>query len=227
MLYCYNRFGLAFISGLHRNGKDLGLADVQSQLDIFAKGTKVSDLLHNYQLMNLIDHYAKHGKLTGIDRSLVTTKDLDAMLNLDNPETLGKGGAAPNGADYLMLRDGTKALAGSALKSFTFTGEAALPGSAGDPNDPTGGLFSAGDSPTPVDGWFVSLVGIDPKTNRVLVNSHAGFGWTADAKTLAAYRGYPQVVVVIAHDNHDDTNTAGEQHAQYTLKVNGKDPSGG
>jgi hypothetical protein len=221
MLYCYDRFGLGFISALHRDGAHVGLASVQAALDTYAKGTKVATLLHEFQLMNLIDHYAKHGTVIGIDRSVVTAKDLDAMLNLDNPAALGKDGAAPNGADYLLLRDGERVLPGSALRSFSISAAKTLAAPAGDPNDPTSILGGSSDTATPIDGWYISLVGIDPKTNRVLVNSHAGFDWTPDAKTLAAYRSYPQVVAVIAHDNTDDTNAAGEQHAVYTPKING------
>jgi hypothetical protein len=70
-----------------------------------------------------------------------------------------------------------------------------------------------------VAGWYVSLVGIDPKHNRVLVTSHAGSTWNPDAATLARYRGYPQVVAVIAHDDPTDSDAMTEQHAGYSLQA--------
>ncbi|HEX3613716.1 MAG TPA: hypothetical protein VHU88_18650 [Sporichthyaceae bacterium] len=214
MLYCFDRFGLPFMSALHRDGTDVGLADVQTQLDKFAPGTKVGDLLHQFQLMNLVDHYAKHGKVTGIDRSLVTAKDLDATLNLANPAAVGADGTAPNGADYLQLATG------SALQ-FAFTGNDKVNAAKADPNDPTSALGGGGTPPT-VDGWYVSLVGIDPKHNRVLVTSHSGSTWKPDAATLARYRSYPQVVAVIAHDDPTDSDSNTEQHAGYSVQGDAK-----
>jgi hypothetical protein len=213
MLYCYDRFGLGFISGLHRDGKHFGLADVQAQLDTFAPGTKVATLVHQFQLMNLLDHVVEHGKVRGIDPRLITAKDLDATLNLHNPAAIGKNGAAPNGADYLLLTDGARLSGGAALKSFVFTGDTTAA-----PPDPT--TTDAGKTPK-AEGWYVSLVGIDPRNHRVLVKSHAGPVWAPDAETLAAYRSYPQVIAVIAQDDTNDAKPAGEQHAPYTLKVNG------
>lgn len=220
MLHCYDRFGLGFISGLHRDGKNHGLAGVQAQLDKYAPGTKVETLLHEFQLMNLIDHYAKSGKLAGISRSLVTAKDLDATLNLDNPATHQAPGAPPNGADYLKLGPGSE------LKSLTFTGARTVIADVPEPDDPTAAL-SGLRVPGAVAGWYVSLVGIDPRTNRVLVTSNPGFTWTPDARTLAAYRSYPRVVAVVAHDDPTDSDPNTESYAHYTLAVNGNVQPGG
>jgi hypothetical protein len=214
MLFCYDRFGLDFMSALHRDGKDVGLADVQTQLDKFAGGLKVETLLHQFQLMNLIDHWAKNGKVEGIDRNLVTAKDLDATLNLENPAAIGTQGTAPNGADYVQLATG------QALQ-FAFSGNQKVNAAAADPNDPTSSLGGGGGEAPAVDGWYVSLVGIDAGRHRVLVTSHAGPTWTPDAATLAKYRSFPRVVAVIAHDDPTDNDNATEQHAGYSLKVNG------
>jgi len=224
LLYCYDRFGLPFISGLHLDGKNQGLAAVQAQLEKVAPGSKVVDLLHSFQLMNLVDHYAKRGKLSGVDRALVTARDLDARLNLANEAAYQMPGAAPNGADYVRLRDGDRMLSGSQLQSVSFTGEKMTIPAASDNSDPTAAL-SGPSGAASVEGWYVSLVGYDPKSNRVVVSSHAGFDWSPDAKTLAAFRGLPVVVAVVAHD--DIAEADGESYAHYHLKVNGKDQPGG
>jgi hypothetical protein len=226
MLYCFDRFGLGFMSGLHRDGKNQGLAGVQAQLDKFAPGTKVGDLLHQFQLMNLIDHYAKRGKVTGISRADVTAKDLDATLNLANPTSYDLPGAAPNGADYVQLRDASRMIAGSELKSVMFIGEKTVIPSPADPNDPTSALSGAPEAGA-VNGWYVSLVGIDAKGNRVLVRSHDGFDWTPDAKTLAEFRDFPVVVAVVSHADPTDSDPSTEAYAHYSLKVNGNVQPGG
>jgi hypothetical protein len=227
MLYCFDRFGLGFMTGLHRDAANQGLDGVQAQLDKFAPGLKVETLLHQFQLMNLIDHYAKHGKLTGVDRASVTAKDLDATLNLDNSAAYDLPGAAPNGADYVALRDGTRMLRGEELRSVAFTGEPTTIASGGGSSDPTSTLGGASSDAGAVSGWYVSLVGIDPRDNRVLVRSHAGSDWTPSARTLAEFRDYPQVVAVVAHDDPTDTDSSTEAYAHYGLKVNGNSQPGG
>jgi hypothetical protein len=227
MLYCFDRFGLGFMTGLHRDGKNQGLDGVQAELDKYAPGMKVATLLRQFQLMNLVDHYAKNGKVTGIDRALVTAKDLDATLNLDNPASYDLPGAAPNGADYVRLREGTRMLTGAQLHSLDFTGEKTVIPSANDPNDPTSGLSGSSGGAGAVAGWYVSLVGIDPKGNRVLIRSHDGFSWKPDDRTLAEFRSYPQVVAVVAHDDPTDNDPGTEGYAHYTLKANGNSQPGG
>jgi hypothetical protein len=221
MLYCFDRFGLGFMTGLHRDGDDQGLDGVQAQLDKFAPGLKVETLLHQFQLMNLVDHYAKHGTVIGIDRALVTAKDLDATLNLDNSAAYDLPGAAPNGADYVRLRDGLRMLPGAQLRSITFSGDRTVIPPPTDSGDPTAALSGGGGDAGAVAGWYVSLVGIDPRDNRVRVRSHAGFDWTPDPRTLAQFRDYPQVVAVVAHDDPTDGDPNTEAYAHYTLKVNG------
>ena len=103
-----------------------GLAGVQDQLDAFAPGTDVYDVVHDFQTMNLVDRALQPGgKLNGYSASKVTTKSLNAAVNLDNPAAYAKPGAAPNGADYVRLRRraGRCSPAGS-LDSVTFDGAA-------------------------------------------------------------------------------------------------------
>jgi len=213
LLYCRDRFGPGFVTGLHRDGEHSGLAAVQAQLERVAPGLRVPTLLHQFQLMNLLDRAARHSRVSGIDRSLVTARDLDAELNLANPAAIGSGGAAPNGADYVRLGPGR------ALRAMRFVGSPtvdAAPGSAADPAAQLAGLlpYSA-----PVSGWNVALVGIDARRHRVLVDSRPGFGWSADRGRLAAFADYPEVIAVISHDDPADTAVFGERHAHYALSV--------
>jgi len=130
-LFLYDRYGLDFISALHRDGRDQGLDGVQKQLNVRADYAKVYDVLHDFQLMNLVDRYvggAAGGTVTGRSRAAVTTKSLNATSNLLNPASYALPGAAPNGADYVGLR-GTDAtfLSGNQLNSVTFSGAKTLP----------------------------------------------------------------------------------------------------
>jgi hypothetical protein len=200
---------------------------VQAELDKYASGLKVETLLHQFQLMNLVDHYAKHGKVTGIDRSLVTARDLDATLNLENPAAYDLPGAAPNGADYVQLRDRNHMLAGADLHSLSFTGEKTVLPASTDQKDPTAALGGSGSDNAAVAGWYVSLVGIDPRSNRVLIRSHDGFSWKPDARTLAEFRDYPKVVAVISHEDPTDNDSGTEAYAHYQLNVNGDAEPGG
>ncbi|MDQ1621166.1 MAG: hypothetical protein QOE19_3735 [Actinomycetota bacterium] len=132
MLYLFDHYGLDFMSALHRDGTTHGLDAVQAQLNSFAPTTDVYDVLHNFQVMNLVDGAVdrtdgRRGRVEGARRSAVTTKSLDAALNLDNPSSYALPGAAPNGADYVKLRDAkSAAISGKRLRSLSFTGATAL-----------------------------------------------------------------------------------------------------
>jgi hypothetical protein len=128
-----DRYGLDFISALHRDPDAQGLDAVQAQLDQFAPGTDVYDVVHDFQVMNLVDRAVGvsggAGQVTG-DATLeeVTTPSLRQRLNLFNPDAYAAPGAAPNGADYVALRDGEGArLRGQDLESLAFSGAAQLP----------------------------------------------------------------------------------------------------
>ncbi len=234
MLFLYDRYGLPILSGLHRDGAAQGLASLQAQLDQVAPGTKVTDVLHDYQLMNLVDRFVdrKDGRVTGIAKSRVTSKSLNATVNLANPSSYAKPGAAPNGADYLVLRQGKAPLP----QSFGFTGAKTVtpaePSSAEeDPlvaiDELVFGFFGEDDSSAgTVANWHISLVGIDSAKHRVAVRSVDSFDTTFTAKDLAAFKSYPLLVAVISHDNPVDLNTAGEENAAYTVTINGREQIG-
>jgi hypothetical protein len=230
MQFLADRYGRDFMSDLHKDGADQGLKGVQTQLDKYAKGTTLAQLLHDYQLMNLLDHYAsqKGAQVKGIPASRITTKSLDSTINLDNPTSYKMPGVGPNGADYILLKDGDKPMPGKALRKFDFLGNATVAGSPTD--DPTVTIPPSTDSAggAKVENWYVSLVGLDPKTNRILVKSFdKAFDASLDAKQLKAFASYPQVIAVISHDDTDDVNSGAESYAGYTLTINGKDETDG
>jgi hypothetical protein len=127
MLFLYDRYGIDFMSALHRDGNAQGLDGVQDQLDAFAPGTDVYDVVHDFQTMNLVDRALQPGgRLNGYALNKVTTKSLNAAVNLDNPAAYAKPGAAPNGADYVQLKKDGSVLTGSTLSSVTFHGASSL-----------------------------------------------------------------------------------------------------
>ena len=237
MLFLLDRYGTEFIGALHTDSEHYGLGSVQAALDRTAGGVKVADVLHDFQISTLIDRYLDdpRTKLSGIAKERVTTKSLHSTVNLRNPSAFAVPGAAPNGADYVLLKQGGKALAGSALRSVTFSGDRAI---AGDPESNAGdivipvpdGLPILGTENTgaTVDNWHVSLVGIDAAGRKILVSSRdKAFSASWSAEALKAFAAYPVVVAVISHDNTDELNLAAEQYARYALKVNGTLQIGG
>jgi hypothetical protein len=129
--FLFDRYGLEFISALHRDGENQGLDAVQAQLDQFAPGTDVFQLLHDFQVMNLVDRTVdvRAGTVTGdAKKAEVVAASLRQRLNLNNPAAYAFPGAAPNGADYVALRDKSGTfLRGQDLKSVSFNGAAQLP----------------------------------------------------------------------------------------------------
>jgi hypothetical protein len=128
-LYLFDHYGLDFISDLHRDGAEQGLNGVQAMLDKYAPGTKVVDVVHNYQVMGLVDAaLGKSGEVTGAKLTDLTTANLNSKFNLENPAVNAIPGAAPNGADYVRLADARRPiLRGNQLRSLVFKGATTLP----------------------------------------------------------------------------------------------------
>lgn len=226
MLFLFDRYGLPIISGLHRDGENQGLASVQKQLDTLAPGTQVTDVIHDFQLMNLVDRFVdvKGGQVKGIEKTRVTSKSLNATVNLANPAAFSKPGAAPNGADYVVLRQGKAALP----KSLGFAGAQAVePAASSSEEDPTAVLNDVlfGEEPADaVANWRVALVGIDAAKRRVLIRSVEGFSTAFSAKDLAAFKAYPLLVAVVSHDDPAETNPG--TYAPYMLTIDGREQVG-
>jgi hypothetical protein len=130
MLFLWDRYGVDFISRLHRDGELQGLASLDAALE--AEGVHDTyRVVHDYQTMVLVDKIAgdsSHGVMLGVPRSRVTTPSLRSTVNLANPNAYDDAGAAPNGADYVPLqRANDQFLRGSDLRSLSFQGAQTLP----------------------------------------------------------------------------------------------------
>ncbi|MGI5242385.1 choice-of-anchor J domain-containing protein [Dactylosporangium sp. CA-139066] len=129
MLYLYDRFGQGIIERLHRDGNLQGIAS----LDAAVKAAGAKDaytVLHDYQSMVLLDKLvgdSKYGIVLGADKKNVTSKSLRSSVNLANPQSYSVPGAAPNGADYVLLQKNGQPLAGKDLRSLKFQGATTLP----------------------------------------------------------------------------------------------------
>jgi hypothetical protein len=130
MLFLYDRYGADVISRLHRDGELQGLASVEAAVK--AEGAKdLYSVLHDHQSMVLLDKLvgdAKHAVVIGTSKSRITSKSLRSSVNLANPDAYDDPGAAPNGADYVLLRGANgKALRGRDVRSLSFKGARELP----------------------------------------------------------------------------------------------------
>ncbi|AGL18342.1 immune inhibitor A domain-containing protein [Actinoplanes sp. N902-109] len=128
MLYLRDRFGAGVLSRLHRDGAHQGLAGVQAAL---GDATRLYGVLHDFQTMNLVDKLVGDdpaGTMIGVPADRVTAPSLRATVNLGNPASYDAPGAAPNGADYVRLRDAHgRFLSGAELHSVRFSGARTLP----------------------------------------------------------------------------------------------------
>jgi hypothetical protein len=208
MLFLYDRYGTDFISALHRDPK-FGLDSLQGLLDQRAHGAKVTDVIHDFQLMNLLDRIvsAKGVQLVGADKAAVTSKELNAAANYTYRGAFASPGAAPNGVDYVQLVGPNGPLNGKDLQSLVFAGSPTGPGN------------------TPVQNWEVRLVGIDAKGKNVLVKTFDNAAnLTVTAVDLAAFAKYKTVIAVIGVDDLAEAQTA---YVPYALTVNGQLQPGG
>ena len=55
MLFLYDRYGIGFMSTLHRDGNAQGLVGLQHALDGYANGADVYQVLHDFQVSTLVD----------------------------------------------------------------------------------------------------------------------------------------------------------------------------
>jgi hypothetical protein len=130
MQFVSDRYGIEFMSRLHRDGEHQGLASLDAALE--AEGEHdLYKVLHDYQSMTLLDKIvgdSKYGITLGVPKSRVTSPSLRSTVNLANPASYDVPGAAPNGADFVQLRkaNGTT-LRGLDLRSLSFDGAKALP----------------------------------------------------------------------------------------------------
>ena len=81
MLFLYDRYGIGFMSTLHRDGNAQGLVGLQHALDGYANGADVYQVLHDFQVSTLVDKYVNtsKGKVNGIAES-GTSKSLNSTV---------------------------------------------------------------------------------------------------------------------------------------------------
>ena len=208
MIFLYDRYGPQIISALH-NDPEFGLTSLQTQLDKFGAGAKVVDVLHDFQLMNLLDNAvsAKGAKVAGVDKTRISTPTLRAALNYNYRGAFATPGAAPNGADYVQLTGPGGPVSGKQLQSLDFFG------SPTGPND------------APVENWVFRLVGLDATGKRVLVKVFDNAETlNLRAADLAAFAPYKTLIAVVTVD---DLTGAHSTYVPYSLTVNDQTQPGG
>lgn len=129
MLYLFDHYGVDMMTRLHLDGDLQGIASIAAALE----GEGVSNpyrVIHDFQSSTLLDKIVdnRRGIVIGTPKSRVTTASLNSTVNLANPASNATPGAAPNGADYVVLQDAHgNALRGRDLRSLKFQGAATLP----------------------------------------------------------------------------------------------------
>ena len=126
MHYVAARFGLGFMTALHRD-PDQGLASLRKLLA--ARGADAAEVLHDWAAMIALDKVLDDGaKLKGGSAARYQTPTLHASVNWDNPDSYLTAGAPPNGSDYVRLRNKSqKYLSSAQIKSISFDGSPAFP----------------------------------------------------------------------------------------------------
>ena len=130
MLMLADRYGLPFMSALHREPKN-GLAGLQAVLDRLVAGKKNQDVIHEWAAMLALDKALDEGRtLQGGTAATYMTPSLRAEVNWATSEAYGEPGAPPNGSDYVRLRDGSGSfLAAGGINSLSFDGASVFPSS--------------------------------------------------------------------------------------------------
>ncbi len=156
MHYLASRFGLGFISALHKD-PDNGLVSVRKLAG--AAGSDAAEVLHDWAAMVALDDVLDRGyQLAGGQSARYRTPTLDATVNWATPDAYLTPGAPPNGSDYVRLRGrGGTFLKASQIRSISFDGSVAFP-------------------PRPVE-WAVDPSPLDHAGNPAL---HSGSGGGLD-----------------------------------------------
>jgi hypothetical protein len=175
MLYLHDRFGAGTLERLHRDRAHQGLDGVAAALPA---GTAVYDAVHDFQVATLVD------KITDRGASLKTT------VNLVNPAAYDTPGAAPNGADYVRLRDARgRYLTGADLRSVVFDGAKTLPPLPLEWTSAAGTLFSGNRSSTDATAVIAVPVPAADPTLRFTSSYGAEDGYDFGYVTVSADGG--------------------------------------
>lgn len=124
-----DRYGIAFMAALHREPAN-GLVGLQEVLDRFGVRQSAQDLIHDWAAMTAVDAALDDGgklQTEGRKRDL-QAESLHSSVDWDSPDAYATPGAAPNGSDFVLLRDAAgHPLTGAQLQSLSFDGATTLP----------------------------------------------------------------------------------------------------
>jgi hypothetical protein len=123
MEYLASHYGEAFMTALHREDAG-GLAGLDAVLDQFHAKRSAMDTIHDWAAAMALD--SAMGRRGG-HRSPFSIASMNAKINWDTPQAYDTPGAAPNGSDYVRLRDGSgHYLSARQLHSLRFDGASTL-----------------------------------------------------------------------------------------------------
>jgi hypothetical protein len=206
MLFLYDRYGADFISRLHQDGANQGIASLDAQLE--TEGVRDPyKVIHDFQSMTLLDKIvgeSRRGLVLGVAKSRVTTASLRSTVNLANSAAYGIPGVAPNGADYVPLKSAVgRTVRGSELRSLSFQGASTLPAVplswsivTNDPDRPGNSVLWSGNANS-TDAAAVTPVTVptaDP-TLRLLAKYGAEFGYDYGYVTVSTDGGATFTVI--------------------------------
>jgi hypothetical protein len=180
MLYLRDRFGPAVLERLHRDGTHQGLAGVAAAL---GEGVKLPAVIHDFQTMTLVDKIVGEspaGVMAGVPKKKVTSASVRSTVNLANPAAFDYPGAAPNGADYVRLRNAAgEFLSGADLTGVRFSGARTLPPLPLQWTVQDGALFSGNTANLDASAVVaVAVPAVDPTLRlRAKYNTEAGYDY--------------------------------------------------
>lgn len=124
--YLADRFGLDFVTALHRD-PDNGLVALRKLAA--ARGADAAEVIHDWAAMVALDGLLDQGyTLTGGNAARLRSDAVSASVNWSNPDAFLTPGAPSNGSDYVRLAGkGGAYLKADRVKSISFDGSAAFP----------------------------------------------------------------------------------------------------
>ena len=132
MLFLYDRYGIGFMSALHRDGDAPGPGRRAARRSTATRPAQTSTTCcTTSRSSTLVDQYvgtARRQGRPGSRRRRVTSQSLNSTVNLGNPAAYAAAGAPANGADYVGLRARQRrsTCAASDLRSLSFNGAKTL-----------------------------------------------------------------------------------------------------